>query len=352
MKNWVKKRFDNFPNIHTEYDEKNHRGSSKLFDNNNEYKAGLSFYLVDTGIIVEKFQALTTDIDLSLCKAAFSCSSMKNYENKKCIRVTSCLNGRSDILFTNKYQNYLSGSEITVNCGQSIKHIHIQSEEFTGLSIYIFLNSPWLRKLSEFSESFLLPEKIYEKLKSNTSPTIIKSNSKITEITKEIIECLDTYDYDIMSFKIIELFILVDKEMKNEQFNPNRKYFTVTQMEIAKKTHDLLTEDLGTRYSAKNLAKRFGISETSLKNYFRGMYGIGYRDYQKHIRMRTAANLLKNTNMKVVDISLKVGFRSQTKFSICFKNFYGVNPLEFRRKSKLENSGALDEEAGEETVKA
>lgn len=32
---------------------------------------------------------------------------------------------------------------------------------------------------------------------------------------------------------------------------------------------DILTEDLSKRYSAATLAKRFGISETSLKNYFR-----------------------------------------------------------------------------------
>lgn len=31
---------------------------------------------------------------------------------------------------------------------------------------------------------------------------------------------------------------------------------------------DILTEDLSKRYSAATLAKHFGISETSLKNYF------------------------------------------------------------------------------------
>lgn len=344
MKNWVNKRFDNFPEVRTEYDEKTHRGSSVLMDNNNEYKAGLSFYLVDMGLLVEEFHTFATDIDLSLCAAAFNCSSMKNYENQKCIRITSCLKGRGDFLYTNRHQQYISGGELAVNCGQSIQQIRIQSEEYTGLSLCLFLNSPWLRKLSEFSENFLLPERIYDKLKAESAPTIIKSNTKITEITKEILECLNSSDYDIMSLKIIELFILMDKEMKKENCSPNRRYFTSTQMEIAKKTHDLLTEDLSMRYSAKDLAQMFGISETSLKNYFKGVYGIGYRDYQKSVRMRTAADLLTNTKMKVLDISLKVGFKSQTKFSICFKTFFGMNPLEFRRKSRLEHSELSQEE--------
>ena len=285
MKNWVNKRFDNFPEVRTEYDEKTHRGSSVLMDNNNEYKAGLSFYLVDMGLLVEEFHTFATDIDLSLCAAAFNCSSMKNYENQKCIRITSCLKGRGDFLYTNRHQQYISGGELAVNCGQSIQQIRIQSEEYTGLSLCLFLNSPWLRKLSEFSEN-----------------------------------------------------------LKKENCSPNRRYFTSTQMEIAKKTHDLLTEDLSMRYSAKDLAQMFGISETSLKNYFKGVYGIGYRDYQKSVRMRTAADLLTNTKMKVLDISLKVGFKSQTKFSICFKTFFGMNPLEFRRKSRLEHSELSQEE--------
>ena len=53
-----------------------------------------------------------------------------------------------------------------------------------------------------------------------------------------------------------------------------------------------------------------------------------------HTRLK-AAELLENTTLKVLEISLKVGFRSQTKFGICFKKYYGVNPLEYRRKTKL-----------------
>lgn len=343
MKDWIKNRFRRFPNSYTEYNEETNTGISKLFDDTNKCKASLSFYLPNTNLIIEKFYIYySSSIDFSLFEAC---------NKRKYIKITSCIKGRGDILLTNKQQQYISGGELSISCGQYLKEINVQSENFEGMTTYIFLDSVWLKRLSEFNSGFIIPQKLYEKFQYEMTPKIIKSNSRITDTTKEIINCLNEGDYDIMSLKIVELLILINKDISLDNNTPTRKYFTYTQMEIAKKTHSILTENLDVRYSAKDLAKRFGISETSLKNYFRGVYGIGYRDYQKNVRMRTAADLLKNTEMKVVDISLKVGFRSQTKFSICFKNFFGVNPLEFRRKSKLENSGALDE-AEEEAVKA
>lgn len=53
---------------------------------------------------------------------------------------------------------------------------------------------------------------------------------------------------------------------------------------------DILTEDLSKRYSAATLAKHFGISETSLKNYFQGVYGRGYSELLNEIRMKRQQN--------------------------------------------------------------
>lgn len=43
--------------------------------------------------------------------------------------------------------------------------------------------------------------------------------------------------------------------------------------------------DLSVRFTAKDLANEYGISETSLKNYFRSVYGCGYAEYQQKARM-------------------------------------------------------------------
>lgn len=43
-------------------------------------------------------------------------------------------------------------------------------------------------------------------------------------------------------------------------------------------------------------------------------------------------HLLENTNTKVIDIALKVGFDTLPYFSSVFKKYTGVSPAEFRKK--------------------
>ena len=113
-------------------------------------------------------------------------------------------------------------------------------------------------------------------------------------------------------------------------------YYSGSQIQIARKTMDILTEDLSKRYSAATLAKHFGISETSLKNYFQGVYGRGYSELLNEIRMKKAAELILKNSMKISEISDAVGFATQSRFAKAFKNYYGAAPLEYKRKHNLD----------------
>ena len=85
----------------------------------------------------------------------------------------------------------------------------------------------------------------------------------------------------------------------------------------------------------RSLAEQFSVSETSLKNYFRGVYGENVSDYLRNLRMNTAAKLLIETKMPISEISTQVGYTKQGKFSAVFKQQFGMNPLEYRRINRL-----------------
>lgn len=91
------------------------------------------------------------------------------------------------------------------------------------------------------------------------------------------------------------------------------------------------------------MAVEFGVSETSLKTYFRGVYGCGYAEFQQNLRLKKAANLLAQTDKKVIDIALSVGYKSEPKFGAAFKERYKVSPLEYRRRCKFENKTEGDD---------
>ena len=139
---------------------------------------------------------------------------------------------------------------------------------------------------------------------------------------------------ELVLVKILELILYVN-QIDFRQVDLRRTYYTSSQIEIAKRTHDIILSDLSVRHTAKQLAKQFDISESSLKNYFRSVYGCGYLEYQQKVRMEKAAQMLRNGNEKVSDIAGAVGFSTQAKFGAAFKECYGVAPLEYRRTQKL-----------------
>lgn len=111
-------------------------------------------------------------------------------------------------------------------------------------------------------------------------------------------------------------------------------YFTRSQIAIVREAEALILSDLSRRFTARELADRFGISESSFKFYVKGILGDSYLAYFRKKRMEKAAELLESTNLKVIEITNAVGYENQGKFARVFAEAYGVSPLEFRRLSR------------------
>lgn len=85
-------------------------------------------------------------------------------------------------------------------------------------------------------------------------------------------------------------------------------YFTRSQIAMAKEAETLILIDLKTRITAKELAERFSVSESSFKFYVKGILGDSYLNCFRKKRMEKAAELLETTNLKVIEIASAVGY--------------------------------------------
>ena len=106
------------------------------------------------------------------------------------------------------------------------------------------------------------------------------------------------------------------------------------QIAIVRDAEAMIMQDLSKRITAKEMADRFGISESSFKLYVKGILGDSYLAYFRKKRMEKAAELLESTNLKVIEIANSIGYENQGKFAKVFAETYGVLPLEYRRLSK------------------
>ncbi len=103
------------------------------------------------------------------------------------------------------------------------------------------------------------------------------------------------------------------------------------QIEIVRRVHDYLTENIGQRITIDTLARQFLINPTTLKKVFRSVYGNSLASHIKEHRMELAAKLLRETDLNMAQISEQVGYESQSKFTAAFKAYYDIPPTEYRK---------------------
>ena len=82
------------------------------------------------------------------------------------------------------------------------------------------------------------------------------------------------------------------------------------------------------------LSKRLNISKYHLCHLFKKETGISIIEYKINKQIEEAKNLLLNTDMRVNDISLLVGFTNSAYFSKYFKKLTNLTPLEFKKQIK------------------
>lgn len=112
-------------------------------------------------------------------------------------------------------------------------------------------------------------------------------------------------------------------------------YYTRSQVEMAKQIEAVITRDLSRQHTAREFAQLFDVSESSVKNYFRGVYGQSILQYATQRKMQHAAELLAATSLPVIEIAGRVGYGNQSKFSAVFRKTFGVTPREYRRAHRL-----------------
>lgn len=261
--------------------------------------------------------------------------------NSRLLKINYCFQGRCELELYNGEYTYLAGGEISLDTGQTKSSFYYPAADYKGIELAIQLNAPWEKEFVLFGQTINAPELLSQKCADSTIPLIDLANEDVSRIMKEIHSYVSLDGSNsLLACKALELMMVLSHQTFLESM-PKRMYYTTTQVNIAKAVHDLLMKDLSVRYTAKNLASEFGISETSLKNYFRSVYGSGYQEYQYNARMKKSANLLENTTMKIIEIAENVGYTNQAKFGSTFKTYFGVTPMEYRRSMRFNKAKDL-----------
>jgi AraC-like DNA-binding protein len=88
------------------------------------------------------------------------------------------------------------------------------------------------------------------------------------------------------------------------------------------------------RWTLDGLAHAVNMSRTAFAAHFRRLVGSAPMDYLNRWRMAVARTALRSSDDSLADIAERIGYLSDTAFSIAFKRANGLSPGRFRREQR------------------
>ncbi len=119
-------------------------------------------------------------------------------------------------------------------------------------------------------------------------------------------------------------------ERINSRFDTNKNTQKIKQaIEYIKENYD---KDLNMAVVSNYISMNYSLFSYSFKEYT----GSNFVNYLKGIRMEEAKRLLAMTDMRIIEISQKVGYDNEKHFMKIFKSSVGVSPSEYRKNTRLQ----------------
>lgn len=170
---------------------------------------------------------------------------------------------------------------------------------------------------------------IREKFCGKEGYFIDKDNETLKRLFTDLYHVPEKAKQAYFRAKVLELLVCLTALEKHDA--GEKTYFYKDQVEKTNAAMRLITEDLSRNYTIEELAKRFELSPTALKNCFKSIYGKPIYTWLKEYRIQRAQEMLiGKPEISIGDIAFLVGYESAGKFSAAFKKKCGMTPKEYR----------------------
>lgn len=168
----------------------------------------------------------------------------------------------------------------------------------------------------------------YEKLKKTDGYVLIRANERSDHVIGELYEVDERIKLDYFRLKCIELLLFFSiTDFKDD----NKLSLSKKQAEIVENVKNDLISDLESPITIDELASKYNISKTSLKNCFKEVYGKPIFKWRKEYKLDYACKLIEKDDLTISEISKIVGYSSPSKFTQAFKDYIGCTPSQYKK---------------------
>lgn len=215
---------------------------------------------------------------------------------------------------------------------------------------YLITNCDYSFTAIVFNPNMLYNPNIYDPIQVKFIEPILKKNFNIPKHFKgifewekllllqltEIIRNINTkpFTYELLiKAGLYNIFSLIlsntDVSVQKENYFPDNY-----KAERFKKILMFVYENYNKKITIKNFSTEFNMSEGHFCRFFKQMARRTPIDYINYYRINKAVKLLENSNTKVIEISIDVGFENVSYFVSTFKHYMKCTPTEYRRANE------------------
>lgn len=157
------------------------------------------------------------------------------------------------------------------------------------------------------------------------------------------------FNSEVLNARVISLIkireSLRQKFQKEIEINPNIIANSPADTKFLDKILSLIEESLSdSEFSVEKLAEQYGVSRIYLNRKIKALTGETSNQFLRNIRLKHAAELLKQNVLTVSEVTWEVGYNDLRTFRTRFKEKFGLSPSEYAK-----NAGAnISDESSEE----
>lgn len=171
---------------------------------------------------------------------------------------------------------------------------------------------------------------LFEGIQSTYSNVLQVSNGELQQFQK-------IYEYNCFEEFEKEMMLWITEFCKNlnRQFDDYKNKQKIQQaVQYIMENYD---KDLNMAVVSNHISMNYSLFSYVFKQYT----GSNFVNFLKEIRIQESKRLLEETDMKIIDISQKIGYENEKHFMKTFKSVCGVSPTEYRKNMQFKRKEFL-----------
>lgn len=246
--------------------------------------------------------------------------------NARLLEINHCADGRYSYAVGDDKIVYFGKGDLCISVYDLTKTLSdFPLGYYNGLEIFIDVDVA-NDYVKEYLPDFDLIE-FYEELHKSRGYVLIRSNEKINHVIGELYNVDERIMESYHKLKCLELLLFFSITKFNQEKSIS---LSKRQAEIVENVKNDLISNLDGKITLDELASKYDISKTSLKNCFKEVYGKPIIKWRKDYRMDYACKLIDEGTHSISEISEMVGYSSPSKFSQAFKDYIGCTPSQYK----------------------